>query len=73
VQAEADAEAIEIRGEALRENQVVLQQRYIEALKEGETIYVPTESGGLTLTRDVTADADASATGGTNTTANATG
>ncbi|MFC5369118.1 prohibitin family protein [Salinirubrum litoreum] len=73
VQAEADAEAIEIRGEALRENQVVLQQRYIEALKEGETIYVPTESGGLTLTRDVTADVDAESTTGTNTTANTTG
>jgi regulator of protease activity HflC (stomatin/prohibitin superfamily) len=73
VQAEADAEAIKIRGEALRENQVVLQQRYIEALKEGETIYVPTESGGLTLTRDVTADAGASSTGRTNTTVNATG
>jgi regulator of protease activity HflC (stomatin/prohibitin superfamily) len=73
VQAEADAEAIKIRGEALRENQVVLQQRYIEALKEGETIYVPTESGGLTLTRDVTTDAGASSTGRTNTTVNATG
>jgi regulator of protease activity HflC (stomatin/prohibitin superfamily) len=73
VQAEADAEAIKIRGEALRENQVVLQQRYIEALKEGETIYVPTESGGLTLTRDVTTDAGASSTGRINTTVNATG
>jgi regulator of protease activity HflC (stomatin/prohibitin superfamily) len=62
VQAEADAEAIEIRGEALQENRVVLQQRYIEALKEGDTVYVPTESGGLTLTREV--NGTANATGG---------
>lgn len=52
VRAEADAEAIEIRGEALEENPIVLKQRYIEALKEGDTIYVPTESGGITLTRE---------------------
>jgi regulator of protease activity HflC (stomatin/prohibitin superfamily) len=61
VQAEADAEAITIRGEALRENRVVLRQRYIEALKQGNTVYVPTESGGITLTREVN--------GSTNTTA----
>jgi regulator of protease activity HflC (stomatin/prohibitin superfamily) len=73
VQAEADAEAIEIRGEALRENQVVLQQRYIEALKQGETIYVPTESGGITLTRDVSAGTNSATTARTNTTANTTG
>jgi regulator of protease activity HflC (stomatin/prohibitin superfamily) len=64
VQAEADAEAIEIRGEALRENQVVLRQRYIEALKEGNTVYVPTESGGITLTRDVNSTANATAVSG---------
>jgi regulator of protease activity HflC (stomatin/prohibitin superfamily) len=64
VQAEADAEAIEIRGEALRENQVVLRQRYIEALKEGNTVYVPTESGGITLTRDVNGTANATAVSG---------
>lgn len=72
VQAEADAEAIEIRGEALQENQVVLQQRYIEALKEGETIYVPTESGGLTLTRDVNGDVNTASTVETNTSASTT-
>lgn len=69
VQAEADSEAIEIRGEALRENKVVLQQRYIEALKQAETIYVPTESGGITLTRDVSADTSGATAGGSNTTA----
>ncbi|ERG98295.1 MAG: SPFH domain, Band 7 family protein [Haloquadratum sp. J07HQX50] len=68
VQAEADAEAIEIRGEALRENQVVLEQRYIEALKEGETVYVPTDSGGITLTRDVSAGANSATTAETNAT-----
>ena len=52
VRAEADAEAIEIRGEALNDNEVVLRDRYIEALKQGDTIYVPTEGGGLTLTRE---------------------
>jgi regulator of protease activity HflC (stomatin/prohibitin superfamily) len=71
VQAQADAEAIEIRGAALRQNRVVLQQRYIEALKEGETIYVPTESGGITLTRDVRTGASSPATR-TNTTVNVT-
>jgi regulator of protease activity HflC (stomatin/prohibitin superfamily) len=64
VQAEADAEAIEIRGEALRENQVVLRQRYIEALKEGNTVYVPTESGGITLTREADGTANATVVSG---------
>ena len=64
VQAEADAEAIEIRGEALRENRVVLRQRYIEALKEGNTVYVPTESGGITLTREADGTANATAVSG---------
>lgn len=52
VQAEADAEAIEIRGEALKENKVVLEQQYIEALKEGETIYVG--ESGIALTHETT-------------------
>jgi regulator of protease activity HflC (stomatin/prohibitin superfamily) len=52
VQAEADAKAIEIRGEALRDNPIVLKDRYIDALKNGNTVYVPTESGGITLTRE---------------------
>jgi regulator of protease activity HflC (stomatin/prohibitin superfamily) len=66
VQARADAEAITIRGEALKQNEIVLQQRYIEALKEGETIYVPTESGGITLTRDVGSTTNATAVRGAN-------
>ena len=50
VRANADAEAIEIRGEALDKNPIVLEQEYIEALKEGETIYVGEQ--GVALTRE---------------------
>jgi regulator of protease activity HflC (stomatin/prohibitin superfamily) len=53
IEAQAEAERIRIKGEALRENPQVLQLRYIEALKEGNTIYVPAQAGGLTLTREV--------------------
>jgi regulator of protease activity HflC (stomatin/prohibitin superfamily) len=53
VRAEADAEAIEIRGEALEDNQVVLRQEYINALKNGETIYVPADGGSIALTKEV--------------------
>ena len=52
VQAEADAEAIEIQGEALKGNEVVLEDRYIEALKEGETIYVGENDVALTRETD---------------------
>lgn len=59
IEAEGDAEAIEIKGEALEGNEVVLEQRYIEALKEGNTIYVPTGDGsGLALTRETSEDED---------------
>lgn len=50
VQAEADAEAIRIQGEALKNNKVVLEERYIQALKEGETIYVG--ESGVALTKE---------------------
>jgi regulator of protease activity HflC (stomatin/prohibitin superfamily) len=57
IEAEAEAEQIRIKGEALRQNPEVLDLRYIEALRENDnTIYVPAE-GGVTLTRDVTDDA----------------
>jgi len=52
VQAEAEAEEIRIQGEALENNPKVLELRQIEALKEGETIYVPMEGGGVTLTKE---------------------
>lgn len=50
IEAEASAEQIRIRGEALRENPIVLEQRRVEALKNASTIYVPSE--GVALTRD---------------------
>lgn len=52
VDAEAEAEVIRITGEALNKNPEVLQLRYIEALKEGNTIYVPSD-GEMVLTKDV--------------------
>lgn len=50
VEAEADAEAIRIQGEALENNEIVLEERYIQALKEGETIYVG--ESGVSLTKE---------------------
>jgi len=56
IEAEAEAEQIRIKGEALRQNPEVLDLRYIEALRENEnTVYVPAD-GGVTLTRDVAED-----------------
>jgi len=46
IQAEADADVIRIKGKALKENDVVLKDRYIEALRNGETIYVVPDDGG---------------------------
>lgn len=54
VRAEADAEEIRIKGEALEENPIVLEERYIEALKNGETIYVGEQ--GVALTRETDED-----------------
>lgn len=45
VAANADADVIRIKGEALENNEVVLQDRYIEALREGGAIYVVPEDG----------------------------
>lgn len=41
IAAQADAEVIKIKGDALKENQVVLQDRYIEAIKNGSVFVVP--------------------------------
>jgi regulator of protease activity HflC (stomatin/prohibitin superfamily) len=58
IEAEAEAEQIRIKGEALRENPEVLDLRYIEALRENDnTVYVPVD-GGVTLTRDVRDDSE---------------
>lgn len=45
IQAEADADVIRIKGEALENNEIVLQDRYIDALREGGAIYVVPEDG----------------------------
>lgn len=58
VEAEAKAEQIRIEGEALRENEIILEQQRIEALEKGETIYVPTSEGGVTLTKEADGDND---------------
>jgi len=52
IAARADAEATQIRGEALDEHPIVLEQQYIEALENGETVYVGADNG-LALTKDV--------------------
>lgn len=52
IAAQADANATRIRGEALDEHPIVLQQQYIEALENGETIYVGADNG-LALTKEV--------------------
>jgi len=52
IAARADAEATRIRGEALDEHPIVLEQQYIEALENGETVYVGADNG-LALTKDV--------------------
>ena len=56
IEAEASAEQIRIRGEALRENPIVLQQRRVEALKNATTIYVP--MGGNQTNPVLTREAD---------------
>jgi len=52
IAAEADADATRIRGEALEKNPIVLQQQYITALENGETIYVGEQSVALTRETD---------------------
>lgn len=51
IAAQANANATRIRGEALDEHPIVLQQQYIEALENGETVYVG--ETGIALTREV--------------------
>lgn len=73
VRAEADAEAIEIRGEALDNNPIVLEQQYIEALENGNTIYVPMgEDGGVTLTRETGESTNGTSTNSSSTNSTAT-
>jgi len=62
VQAEADAEVIRVKGEALKENEVVLRDRYIDALKEGDTVYVVPDDGGTPIMLDGSSGGNATAT-----------
>jgi len=54
IAAKADADATKIRGEALEKNPIVLEQQYIDALREGETIYVGEDR--VALTRETNED-----------------
>lgn len=58
VQAEADADVIEIKGEALRENRIVLDQQYIEAIDSGSVFVVP-QNGSTPMIMDAS-DAESS-------------
>lgn len=71
VQAQAQADVVEIRGEALRENPIVLRARYIQALDNGNVFVVP-QDGSTPIIMDAS---DLNATGGnasSNWTTNAT-
>lgn len=59
IAAQADANATQIRGEALDEHPIVLEQQYIEALEDGETIYVGAD--GIALTKEVNGSQNATA------------
>lgn len=69
VEAQADADVIEIRGEALRQNKIVLDQQAIEAMDEGTVYIVPqgqdsppmilnTQTGGVENTTSVPGSPD---------------
>jgi len=51
IEAEGQAESNEIVAESLKNNPELIQVRYIEALKNGDTIYVGQD--GMTLTKEV--------------------
>lgn len=45
IRAQAEADVIEIEGQALRDNRIVLEQQYIEALQQGTVFVVPQGEG----------------------------
>jgi regulator of protease activity HflC (stomatin/prohibitin superfamily) len=49
VQAEADARVIEIRGQALQENPVVLRQQYIRSIDESDKVILATDESGTPI------------------------
>lgn len=63
VQAEAEADVIRIKGESLRDNQIVLQERYIEALQDGSVFVVGSgQEGGVPLIIDANTDTNTTTT-----------
>ncbi|AGM11245.1 lipoprotein [Haloarcula hispanica tailed virus 2] len=62
IQAEADADVIRIKGEALRENEIVLKDRYIDALRNGETIYVVPDDGGAPVLLEASSQGNSTVT-----------
>jgi regulator of protease activity HflC (stomatin/prohibitin superfamily) len=63
VQAEADARVIEIRGQALRENPIVLRQQYIEAIDASDKVILATDEEGTPIILQTGSSTDG---GGTN-------
>ncbi|MFY4811882.1 prohibitin family protein [Haloarcula argentinensis] len=49
IQAEADARVIEIRGEALRDNPVVLRQQYIQSIDDSDKVILATDDEGTPI------------------------
>jgi regulator of protease activity HflC (stomatin/prohibitin superfamily) len=49
IRAEADARVIEIRGQALRENPIVLRQQYIESIDASDKVILATDDEGTPI------------------------
>lgn len=62
IEARADANVTRIRGEALANNPIVLKQQYIDALRNGETVYVVPDDGSTPVF--LQAEGNATAGGG---------
>jgi regulator of protease activity HflC (stomatin/prohibitin superfamily) len=62
IRAEGDARVIEIRGEALRENPIVLRQQYIESIDASDKVILATDDEGTPIILQT----GASTGGGTN-------
>lgn len=49
IQAEADARVIEIRGEALQDNPVVLRQQYVQSIDDSDKVILATDDEGTPI------------------------
>ena len=49
IEAEADARVIEIRGEALRDNPVVLKQQYVQSIDDSDKVILATDDEGTPI------------------------